>query len=69
MFLLVFVAVIVYIIIDGSNNNRDRGYNEYQEKSPSHDEGELKNWRRQRSQELTKSLNKKIVGSTKMWKK
>ena len=35
MFLLVFVAVIVYIIIDSSNNNRDRGYNEYQEKPPA----------------------------------
>ena len=42
MFFLVFVAVIVYIIIDSSNNNRDRGYNnEYQEKPPSLPESKI----------------------------
>ena len=42
MFLLVFVAVIVYIIIDSSNNNRDRGYNnEYKEKTPSLPESKI----------------------------
>ena len=42
MFLLVFVAVIVYIIIDSSNNNRDRGYNERQEKRPNLPESKIK---------------------------
>ena len=73
MFLLVFVAVIVYIIIDSSSNNRDRGYNEYQEKPPSlpkskigkrHDEGEPKNLEKVKESRI----DKKIVGSIKLWK-
>ena len=72
MFLLVFVSVIVYIIIDRSNNNRDREYNEYQEKPPSlpkskigkrHDEGEPKKLEKAKESRIDRIIEqKKLLG-------